>query len=112
KRGGAGLTSPPYATADDLVADLKTLERALIDAECGAIARETVVPVRREVEAFRFSTVRLDVRQGSGAYNAAVDELRAVRGGEEGPSWVREALARPRREGESAVTTPASIETC
>jgi phosphoenolpyruvate carboxylase len=111
KRGGEGLTSPAYATADDLVADLKTLERALIDAECGAIARATVVPVRREVEAFRFSTVRLDLRQGSGAFNAAVDELRAARGGEDGVQWVRDALTRPRKEGEAGVTSAEGKET-
>ena len=111
KRDGRGLTSPPYATADDLVADLKTLEKALIDAECGAIARTTVVPVRREVEAFRFSTVRLDLRQGSGAFNAAVEELRVARGAVEGTSWVRDALTRPRRDNEPGVTSEASLET-
>jgi phosphoenolpyruvate carboxylase len=111
KRGGEGLTSPPYATAEELIADLKTLERALVDAECGAIARATVVPVRREVEAFRFSTVRLDLRQQSGVLNAAVDELRAARGGEEGVQWVRDALTRPRRAADPAVTSPSAIET-
>ena len=111
KRGGEGLTSPPYATADELIADLKMLERALIEADCAAIARATVVPVRREVEAFRFSSVRLDVRQGSGSYNAAVDELRTARGGGEGVQWVRDALTRPRRESDAGVSTPAGIET-
>ncbi len=111
KRGGEGLTSPAYATADDLVADLKTLERALIDADCGAIARATVVPVRREVEAFRFSTVRLDLRQGSGAFNAAVEELRIARGIDGGANWERDALIRPRREGEPGVTSAAAQET-
>ena len=106
KRGGAGLTAPPYQTADDLVADLKTLEQALIDAGCaGRSRRATVVPVRREVEAFRFSTVRLDLRQGSGAFNAAVEELRVARGAVEGASWVRDALTRQRREDEPGVTT-------
>ena len=84
KRGGEGLTSPPYATADDLIADLKTLEKALSMRIARAIARATVVPVRREVEAFRFSSVRLDLRQGSGSYNAAVEELRMARGGDGG----------------------------
>jgi phosphoenolpyruvate carboxylase len=111
KRGGEGLTSAPYATADELIADLKTLEKALIDADCAAIARATVVPVRREVEAFRFSSVRLDLRQGSGSYNAAVDELRTARGGAEGAQWVRDALIKPRRESDPGVTTPASVET-
>ncbi len=111
KRGGEGLTSPPYATADDLIADLKTLEKALIEADCAGIARATVVPVRREVEAFRFSSVRLDLRQGSGLYNAAVDELRKARGGEEGAQWLRDALTRPRRESDPGVTSPAATET-
>ena len=112
KRVGEGLTSPPYSTADDLIADLKTLEKALIDADCAGIARATVVPVRREVEAFRFSSVRLDLRQGSGAYNAAVDEIRRARaGGGDGVQWVRDALTKPRRESEPGVSSPAASET-
>jgi len=111
KRGDEALTLPPYASADELVADVRTLERALVDAECGAIARALVVPVRREVEAFRFSTVRLDLRQQSGVFNAAVEELSAARGGGAGIEWVREALVRPRRDGEPGATTPAAQET-
>jgi phosphoenolpyruvate carboxylase len=111
KRGGQGLTSPPYATADDLIADLRMLERALIDAECGAIARSTVMPVRREVEAFRFCTVRLDLRQQSGVLNAAVAELREARGGEEGMQWLRDALSHPRQEGAPGVTSETAKQT-
>ena len=69
--------------------------------------RATVAPVRREVEAFRFSSVRLDLRQGSGSYNAAVDELREARGGDEGSAVACAMRSRGRaRESDPGVTTP------
>ena len=47
-----------------------------------AIAAQHVRPVRREVEAFRFSTVRLDVRENTTKLNVALRELwRAGNGG-------------------------------
>src|SRR5439155_221982 len=51
-----------YRTADELIADLRTLEDGLVAARGERAADLLVRPVRREVEAFRFSTFRLDVR--------------------------------------------------
>ena len=58
--GGPGAC---YAGPDELVSDLRTVEHALTEANSPSIANDLVVPVRRAVEIFRFSTVRLDLRE-------------------------------------------------
>ena len=92
-----------YRTADDLIGDLRTLEAGL-SAGGGRRAAELLVrPVRREVEAFRFSTFRLDVRDNSLRVNAALAALwRAKNEGEPPPpaapewrAWVQGELGRP-----------------
>src|SRR5439155_1710001 len=45
-----------YRTADELIGDLRTLEAGLVAGRGGRAAELLVRPVRREVEAFRFST--------------------------------------------------------
>ncbi|HXY30554.1 MAG TPA: phosphoenolpyruvate carboxylase [Gemmatimonadaceae bacterium] len=89
----------PYVTAEDLIADLRMLERGLVESGCEAIARATATPLRREVEAFRFSTVRLDVREHARRLNAAVAELKAswpAPAPDAESDWLRAALATPR----------------
>ena len=94
--------APRYDTADELIADLRVLERALAEARCGRIARSLVAPVRREVEAFRFSLVRLDVRDHAKRLRPAAAVLgeRAANGvasADAGDaSRLRAALAIPR----------------
>jgi len=106
---GEASHAPPYAAADELIADLRHLERALAEARCGRIASRLVAPVRREVEAFRFSLVRLDVRDHARRLGPAVEALRGRLGrgiasvhGDDA-SWLRAALAVPR-------ATPAAGE--
>ncbi|HYC30727.1 MAG TPA: phosphoenolpyruvate carboxylase [Gemmatimonadales bacterium] len=112
-----GDTSPDpaaYATADALVADLKLIETELLEGGRDVIATQYVRPVRREVEAFRFSTVRLDVRENTTKLNAALRELwRAGNGGGEPPAgeewraWLTAELARPLAPGAAAPSLPA-----
>ena len=101
-----GLAVPEtagYATADELIADLRTLESGLTEAGCGAAARLFVRPVRREVAAFRFSTFRLDLRENSTRLAAALGAVwRARRGGDppapessEWRRWLLAELSRP-----------------
>ncbi|HXE56768.1 MAG TPA: phosphoenolpyruvate carboxylase, partial [Gemmatimonadales bacterium] len=104
--------SPPegYGGADELIADLRAVEQGLEEIGAGAIAAQLVRPVRWEAEAFRFSTVRLDLRDNSDRVNAALAGLwRAYTGseGEPPPSsserwrgWLLAELARPRREAD------------
>jgi phosphoenolpyruvate carboxylase len=75
ERGQIAHGPAGYASADALVADLRLIEEALGAAGCGAIAGTLVRPVRREVESFRFSTVRLDVRENTTKLNAALADL-------------------------------------
>ena len=113
---GGDLSAPPFAGADELVAELRTLERGLDGARCGAIARAHVVPLRREVEACRFSTVRLDLREHARRLRSAVDALRPrLPGGAaaavDDAAWMRAALAQPRRPRAAAdAPTPEAAE--
>ncbi len=96
-----------YGTADELIGDLRALETGLSGAQCGRAAELLVRPVRREVEAFRFSTFRLDVRDNSPRLNAALGALWGAGGPAEAPqlgsaawrNWLQGELARPLRPG-------------
>ena len=103
-----GKTAPEaagYRTADELIADLQSLESGLADARASGAAELLVRPVRREVEAFRFSTFRLDLRDNTTRLDAALTALwRARHPGDspapspESPEWVmwlQGELARP-----------------
>jgi phosphoenolpyruvate carboxylase len=107
ERTEAGDTRPDaagYASADALVADLKLIEDELTQAGRPELADAMVRPVRREVESFRFSTVRLDVRENTTKLWACLGDLwRAAGGAGEPPepgsdpcrTWVAGELARP-----------------
>ena len=101
--GGPGTA---YDSADELILDLRTVERALQEAGSLSIAADLVRPVRRAVEIFRFSTVRLDVRENSTKTTAALralwwataghgDDSPPEIGSREWRAWLYRALARP-----------------
>jgi phosphoenolpyruvate carboxylase len=75
ERGQVTHDPAGYASADALVADLRLIEDALNSAGSRSIASLLVRPIRREVESFRFSTVRLDVRENTTMLNAALADL-------------------------------------
>jgi len=106
----AGRTAPPgegYASADELLGDLRLLESALARGGSHRAAGMLLRPVRREVETFRFSTVRLDLRENTARLTEALVALwRAGTGAGEAPppvaseewkAWLLAELARPRR---------------
>ncbi len=64
-----------YLSADELIDDLLCMEKALVEASSAGIARTMVQALRREVEAFRFRTVSLDLRQNTTVTTAT---LRAI----------------------------------
>src|SRR5439155_972153 len=92
-----------YRTAHDLIADLRSLEPGLTAARAGGAAGLLVRPVRREVEAFRFSTFRLDVRENTTRLDAALSALWRARNPGDPPAprsppwraWLQAQLARP-----------------
>ena len=94
-----------YANADRLLDDLDVMRKALEAAGAVQVADMLLLPLRHEVATFRFSTVRLDVRENSGRINAAIAALyRAERPGVEPPQpgstawqqWLISRLAEPR----------------
>ncbi len=106
-----------YATADDLVAELRVLETGLDDAGCAGLGATRVRPVRREVEVFRFSTFRLDVRENTVRTNDALAALWRARSGDgsaEPPpqgsadwrAWLQVELARLRRPNDADPALP------
>ncbi|HEY7611463.1 MAG TPA: phosphoenolpyruvate carboxylase [Gemmatimonadales bacterium] len=102
ERGESLVDAAGYASADSLINDLKLIETELLDSGRREIAEAVVRPVRREVEAFRFSTVRLDVRENTAKLNAALRALHAATSGGKAPedpeawrAWIGAELARP-----------------
>jgi phosphoenolpyruvate carboxylase len=103
-----------YASADDFIADLRAVEHALVEAGSVALARGVVAPVRREAEACRFSTVRLDLREHARHLASAVRALRRARSNDAASddpavpdaAWIRQALRTPRRPAEPSVELP------
>jgi phosphoenolpyruvate carboxylase len=69
------LGTPHYANADELIHELRLVERALERANSPGIAADMVRPVRRAVELFRFSTVRLDLRENTTRTTQALQSL-------------------------------------
>ena len=106
-----------YPSADELVSDLRALERGLGEAAGAALAASLVRPVRREVELFRFSVVRLDLRENTTKLNQALGALWRLRSGAAGDPpdpaspewarWVQAELARPLPEPLALERLPA-----
>ncbi len=108
-----------YASADELIVDLRVLENALIDANCASIAESLVRPVRFAAEIFRFSTVRLDLRENTTRTTDALQALwRATAAhGEDTPpepntqtwrNWLTRELARPLTDERAMPDLPQS----
>jgi phosphoenolpyruvate carboxylase len=110
RQAQAGRRAPPdegYGTADELLGDLRLIERALEQGGAANIARSLVRPVRHEVEIFRFSTVRLDLRENTARIGASLEALWRLncpdggsppsRDSEPWRAWLAAELARPRR---------------
>jgi phosphoenolpyruvate carboxylase len=78
-RGGSPF-DVRYANADELISDFKVVEEALVEGRSASLATDLVRPLRRAVEVFRFSTVRLDLRENTTrTTNALLDLWRATR---------------------------------
>jgi len=100
------LGTPHYTNADELIHELRLVDRALSEANSPSIAADLVRPVRRAVELFRFSTVRLDLRENTTRTTQALQALwwASAGHGEGNPpelgsrewrTWLLHELARP-----------------
>jgi phosphoenolpyruvate carboxylase len=105
-----------YASADQLIEDIDLMRGALGDSGARRLSDALLLPLRREVAIFRFSTVRLDVRENSARVNQTLAALfRARHGGADPPAaesqdwkaWLRAELAEPRAEPLSYEGLPA-----
>jgi phosphoenolpyruvate carboxylase len=93
-----------YRNAERLLEDIDVMMAALEGAGASGLAQSLLKPLRREVEVFRFSTMRLDVRENSARINRTLGEIwRTTRPGEPPApgsagwkSWLLEELAAPR----------------
>ena len=68
----------PYASAADLLADLRTIERSLRANHAEALVRPRLGPLIRAVQVFGFHLATVDLRQSSDRHEAVVAELLAV----------------------------------
>jgi phosphoenolpyruvate carboxylase len=75
ERGQVTVGPAGYQSPDALANDLRLIEQQLSAAGSASIGAMMVRPVRREVESFRFSTVRLDLRENTTKLNAALADL-------------------------------------
>jgi len=65
----------PYASVEDLKADLDVIAEALEEVGCGALARGRLRGLRRAVEVFGFHLAPVDLRQNSDVHERTVAEL-------------------------------------
>jgi len=69
------ITQTAYFTADEFLSDLRFLEKSLREIDCDPIAKSLIQPLSREVEAFRFKAVSLDLRQNT---TVTTESLQAI----------------------------------
>ncbi len=107
-----------YRSADELLQDLDRMIQAMKDAGAGRVADNLLVPFRREVGIFRFSTVRLDIRENTIRMNRTLAEICQLTTGAPAPAvdspawktWLLGELTRPRVPGRdlSALSSEAA----
>ncbi|HSV69855.1 MAG TPA: phosphoenolpyruvate carboxylase [Methylibium sp.] len=72
--------STPYANADELLADLRTVEASLASHFGGALAATRLKPLIRAVQVFGLHLATIDLRQSSDQHEAVIAELLAGAG--------------------------------
>lgn len=96
-----------YGQAEEFIRDLKTLEKGMVDSGCAQLAKAFVTPVLKEAEAFRFRTVRLDLRENTRTTNDTLACIWKELNNSETPpafdsgdwkKWLLDELARPLEE--------------
>ena len=93
-----------YRSADALIQDVKLMNTALREAGIASVADSLLLPLLREVGIFRFSTVRLDIRENTLRINQTLSELyrrsqnadAPASDSEEWKRWILNELSTPR----------------
>jgi phosphoenolpyruvate carboxylase len=68
----------PYASAEDFLADLRTIEASLRGHHAEAVAAQRLHPLIRAVEVFGFHLATVDLRQSSDKHEEVVAELLTI----------------------------------
>jgi len=68
----------PYASADEFLADLRTIEASLVANHARALVAPRLAPLIRAVQVFGFHLATVDLRQSSDQHEAVVAELLKV----------------------------------
>jgi phosphoenolpyruvate carboxylase len=68
----------PYQSAEDFLADLRTLRDSLLAHHAGALVQQRLKPLIRAVEVFGFHLATVDLRQNSEQHEEVVAELLAT----------------------------------
>ena len=84
----------PYATADEVLRDLRTIDASLAAHQAQALAAPRLRPLLRAVEVFGFHLATVDLRQSSDKHEAVVGELLRVARVEPDYSALPEAARR------------------
>ena len=84
----------PYLLAEELIADLRTIEESLCQNHGASLARQRLAPLIRAVDVFGFHLATVDLRQSSDKHEAVVAELLAVAGLEPHYAQLDEAQRR------------------
>ncbi len=93
-----------YIDADEFIKHLKQLMFGLREADCKHLARTSILPLLQEAEAFRFRTVRLDLRENSTTVNSTLVSIyKAIHGHDTNPDpesdewkdWLLAELDKP-----------------
>ncbi|MFN3530150.1 MAG: phosphoenolpyruvate carboxylase [Bacteroidia bacterium] len=69
-----------YKSSEELLADLRLLQQALLAHNAERAARYDVHEAMRIVETFGFELARIDIRQNSAFHERAIDQLMAISG--------------------------------
>ncbi|MEQ8881354.1 MAG: phosphoenolpyruvate carboxylase [Cyclobacteriaceae bacterium] len=64
-----------YVTSDELIADLRLLQKAIVEFGGKLVARDDIHNTIRIVETFGFHLAKLDIRQNSAFHDKAVEQL-------------------------------------
>jgi len=105
-----------YRNADQMIDDVDCMISALTEAGAAPLGRSLLLPLKREVGIFRFSTVRLDIRENTIRMNQALTAIyRCTRAGQEPPAldspewkqWLLAELAVPREAPRVLEALPA-----
>ncbi len=89
-----------YVTVGQFVADLRTLDDALVGIGAGRIAERHLRPIRWQAQTFGFRTATLDVRQNSTVTTAVIAEIWGLGGA--APAYGTQGLVGPPAQGTRA----------